>query len=86
MQPGAFILAFISCWLIAVLGGYLAVVGLSNVRRYRVASQPSHPHAERRHDPLLQRGLLVFWDAFLLMVGGLLMVSGMVFLYLLVYG
>jgi hypothetical protein len=86
LSPPLFILSFIGCWLVAVAGGYLAVVGLSNVRRDRLVSQPSHPHAVRRHDPLLQRGLLVFWDAFLLMLGGLLMVSGMVFLYLLVYG
>ncbi len=74
------------CWLIAVAGGYLAVVGLSNVRRDRLASETAHPQSTRRSDPLPQRGILVVWDAFLLLLGGTLMISGMVFFYLLVYG
>ncbi len=86
MSPPLFILSFMGCWLVAVAGGYLAVVGLSNVRRDRLASQTAHPDSTRRSDPLPQRGLLVVWDAFLLLLGGLLMVFGMVFFYLLVYG
>lgn len=86
MSLPIFLAAFVGCWLIAVVGGYLAVVGLSNVSSHRLASHPIHPHAVRRPDPLLHRGLLVVWDAFLLLLGGLLMVMGMVLFYLLVYG
>lgn len=83
MNPAALILAFISCWSIAVVGGYLAVTGLGNVRRHSLSSQP--PAARRAH-LLLQRRLFVFWDVFLLLLGSLLMVMGMVFLYMMVYG
>lgn len=83
MHPAALILAFISCWSIAVVGGYLAVVGLGNLRRHNLASQP--PAARRAYLPL-QRQLFVFWDVFLLLLGGLLMATGMVILYMLVYG
>ena len=83
MSPAVFILAFIACWSIAVIGGYLAIVGLGNVQRHRLASQPS---PARRAHLTLQRGLFVFWDAFLLLLGSVLMVTGMVLLYLVVYG
>jgi len=83
LSPAALILAFISCWSIAVVGGYLAVAGLGNVRRHSLASQP---RAARRARPLVHRHLFLFWDVFLLLLGSLLMVMGMVFLYMLVYG
>lgn len=83
MQPAALIPAFISCWAIAVLGGFFAVAGLSNLRRHHLASQPSV--AQRGHFPL-QRQLFLVWDTFLLLLGGLLMAAGMVILYTLVYG
>ena len=83
MQPAAFILAFIACWSIAVLGGYLAVAGLVNLRRHALAGLP--PAARRAHFPL-QRQLFVLCDVFLLLLGGLLMAAGMVILYTLVYG
>lgn len=86
MSLPIFLSAFLGCWLIAVAGGYLAVLGLSNVRGHGFASAPIHPHAVRRPDPLLLRGLLALWNAFLLLLGGLLMVMGMVLFYLLVYG
>jgi|RifCSP16_2_1023846.scaffolds.fasta_scaffold258861_2 hypothetical protein len=86
MSLPIFLSAFLGCWLIAVAGGYLAVLGLSNVRGHGFASAPIHPHAVRRPDPLLRRGLLVVWDGILLLLGGLLMVMGMVLFYLLVYG
>lgn len=82
MSVPLFVLAFIGCWSIAVVGGYLAVVGLGNVHHSFTNQAPANRHAH----PLMQRGLLVFWDAFLLLLGGLLMVAGMVLLYLLVYG
>ncbi len=82
MSPWVLILDFIPCWAIAVVGGYLSVVGLGNVRRHRLASQPT---AAPRVHLLLQRSLLVVWDAFLLLLGSLLMVGGMVLFYLLVY-
>lgn len=83
MSPAALILAFVSCWSIAVVGGYLAVIGLGNVRRHLLVSQPP---AARRVDLPLQRRLFLLWDVFLLLLGSLLMVMGMVFLYTVVYG
>ncbi len=83
MQSGAFILAFIECWLIAVLGGYLVVVGLGNLRRHHLASQL--PVARRGHFPLL-RQLFLMRDVVLLLLGALLMPAGMVIFYTLVYG
>lgn len=83
MQPGALIPAFIQGWLIAVLGGYLAVVGLGNLRRRHAASQPTV--AGRGHFPL-QRQLFLMRDVFLLLLGVLMMPAGMVIFYTLVYG
>lgn len=82
MSPLDFILTFILCWSIAVSGGYLVVVGLSDVRRHGLASQPP---TTRRAVLLLQRGMSAFWRAFLLLLGSVLMVLGMVLLYLLAY-
>lgn len=82
MNPAAVILAFFSCWSIAVVGGYLAVVGLGNLRRYRLVSQPP---ADRRVLLFLQRQLFLFWGVSLLLLGGLLMTTGMVIFYMLVY-
>lgn len=83
MQPAAFILAFIACWSIAVLGGYLAVAGLGNLHRHAFVGLPAA--ARRAYFPL-QRQLFVLWDVFLLLLGGLLMVAGMVIFYTLVFG
>ncbi len=83
MQPAAFILAFIACWSIAVLGGYLAVVGLGNLHRHVLVGLPAAAH--RAYFPL-QRQLFVLCDVFLLLLGGLLMVAGMVIYYTLMYG
>jgi hypothetical protein len=83
LQPAVLIPAFISCWSIAVLGGFFAVVGIGNLRRHHLASEP--PVARRGHFPL-QRQLFLMWDAFLVMLGGLLMAAGMIILYTLVYG
>jgi hypothetical protein len=83
LQPAAFIIAFIACWSIAVLGGYLAVAGLGNLHRHvLVGLSPAARHA---HFPL-QRPLFVIWDLFLLLLGGLLMTAGMVIFYTLTYG
>ncbi len=83
MNPAALIVAYVSSWSIAVVGGYLAVVGLTNLRRHTLASQP--PAARPAYLPQ-RRQLFVFWDIFLLLLGGLLMATGMVILYTLVYG
>jgi len=83
LSPAAVILAFISCWSIAVVGGYLAVVGLGNLRRHGLASEPP---AARRVQLIMQRQLYVFWDVFLLLLGGLMMATGMLIFYTLVYG
>ena len=83
MQPIAFIIAFIACWSIAVLGGYLSVAGLGNLHRHVLVGLPAA--ARRAHFPL-QRQLFVLWDVFLLLLGGLLMVAGMVIFYTLVFG
>ncbi len=83
MQLAAFILAFVSCWSIAVLGGFLAVLGLGNIRRHHFASQPAV--ARHGHFPLQQQ-LFLMWDVVLVLSGGLLMAAGMVIFYTLVYG
>ncbi len=83
MQPAAFVLAFISCWSIAVLGGFFAVLGLGNMRRHHLAS---HPVVTRRGHFPLQRQLFMVWDVALVLLGGALMVAGMVILYTLVFG
>lgn len=83
MSPAVLILAFVSCWSIAVVGGYLALVGLGNLRRHHLVSEP--PMARRAHI-LLRRPLFVFWDVLLLLLGSLQMAVGMVFFYMLFYG
>lgn len=83
MQPGSLIPAFIQGWLIAVLGGYLAIVGLGNLRRHYAASQPA---IARRGHFFLRRQLFLMRDIFLLLLGVLLMPAGMVVFYTLVYG
>ncbi len=83
MEPGAFILAFISFWSIAVVGGYLMVVGLSNLPRHGLVSRPP---AASHLLLLLRQRLFLLWDVFLLLIGALLAASGMFFLYMVVYG
>jgi hypothetical protein len=82
LSPAVLILAFVSCWSIAVVGGYLALVGVSNLRHEHLVSQP--PVARRAHI-LLQRPLFVLWGVLLLLLGGLQMTVGMVFFYTLFY-
>jgi hypothetical protein len=83
LDPAALIVVFISFWSIAVVGGYLAVVGLGNLRDNHLDSQPSVTHGPLLH---LRRRLSLVWDVFLLALGTLLMVGAMVLFYLLVYG
>lgn len=83
MNPAALILVFVSCWSIAVVGAYLMVVGLGNLRDHRLASRPPDMGG-----PLLffRRRLFLVWDVFLVLLGALLAVSSMLFLYTMVYG
>ncbi len=83
MDPAALILVFISFWSIAVVGGYLVVVGLGNLRDNRLDSRPPVTHGPFLY---LRRRLSLIWDVFLLALGTLLAVSAMLFLYMVVYG
>lgn len=83
MDPAALILVFISFWSIAVVGGYLVVVGLGNLRDNRLDSRPPVTHGPFLH---LRRRLSLIRDVFLLALGTLLAVSAMLFLYMVVYG
>jgi hypothetical protein len=83
MAPGALIVAFLSFWSIMVVGVYLTVTALGNLRDHRIAS---HPLGAR--GPLFQirYRLLQSRDVCLLFLGILLAGSGIVFLYLVAYG
>lgn len=83
MSPAALILVFVSCWSIAVVGAYLMVMGLGNLREHRLASRPPGVGS-----PLLflRQRLFLLWDLFLLLMGTLLAASAMLFLYIMVYG
>lgn len=83
MDPAALILVFISFWSIAVVGGYLVVVGVGNLRDNHLDSRPPVTHGSFLH---LRRRLSLIWDVFLLALGTLLAVSAMLFLYMVVYG
>lgn len=83
MDPAVLILVFISLWSIAVVGGYLVVVGLGNLRDNRLDGRPPVTHGPILHLP---RRLSLIWDVFLLALGTLLAVSAMLFLYMVVYG
>ncbi len=78
MNAQAMVLVFISFWSISAVGVYLAVVGLDNLDRHSVSN------GARR--ALFPRLLLQAWDGAVLLMGGLLAVSGMLFLYMVVYG
>ncbi len=82
MNPAALILAYISFWSIIAVGVYLSVVGLDNLRRHDLASRAP---GGRSYLFLLRR-LFQIWDSVLVLLGALLAVSGVLFLYMVVYG
>lgn len=83
MNPESLILVFISFWSISAVGAYLAVVGVDNLqRRYRQGRGPGTP----MRDLMVKRLLFEAWDTAVLLLGFVLIVSGVLFLYVVVYG
>jgi hypothetical protein len=82
MNPEALIVAFISFWSVAAVGIYLAVVGIDNLQRHYRQLRGAGSSGQT----LLRRWLFDAWDAAVVTLGVVLFVSGMLFLYMVVYG
>ena len=82
MNPAALVIAFISFWSVTAVGVYLAVVGIDNLQRHYRQVRGAGVAGRT----LMRRWLFDAWDAVVLMLGLLLFVSGILFLYMVVYG
>lgn len=83
MNAESLILAFVSFWSISAVGAYLAVVGIDNLQRHhRLSRGPGTP----MRAALPRQLLFEAWDVAVLFLGFVLIISGILFLYMVVYG
>lgn len=83
MHPGALVVVFLSFWSITLVGVYLMVLALSNLQQQHSASQLA---VSQGFVLIVRQRLFQFISLLLLLLGAALTGSGILFLYMVVYG